>query len=152
MATVGHGTEEQGAREGRGNALALHRCHCDDISHSPETSPPQLCRQGGDSGSRINVPRLPRKHLDRMFLIPKMNPCYFLAKRTCQTVNSSGNSEGNQGTNCIIHPYSPFFSISSLACLEKEMAPHSSILAWRIPGTAEAGGLPSKGSHRVGHD
>ena len=36
--------------------------------------------------------------------------------------------------------------------LEKEMATHSSILAWRIPGTAEPGGLPSMGSHRVGHD
>ena len=36
--------------------------------------------------------------------------------------------------------------------LEKEMAPHSSVLAWRIPGTAEPGGLPSMGSHRVGHD
>ena len=36
--------------------------------------------------------------------------------------------------------------------LEKEMATHSSILAWRIPGTKEPGGLPSMGSHRVGHD
>ena len=36
--------------------------------------------------------------------------------------------------------------------LEKEMAIHSSILAWRIPGTVEPGGLPSTGSHRVGHD
>ena len=36
--------------------------------------------------------------------------------------------------------------------LEKEMATHSSILAWRIPGTAEPGGLPPTGSHRVGHD
>ena len=36
--------------------------------------------------------------------------------------------------------------------LEKEMATHSSVLAWRIPGTAELGGLPSMGSHRVGHD
>ena len=36
--------------------------------------------------------------------------------------------------------------------LEKAMAAHSSILAWRIPGTAEPGGLSSKGSHRVGHD
>ena len=36
--------------------------------------------------------------------------------------------------------------------LEKEMAPHSSVLAWRIPGAAEPGGLPSMGSHRVGHD
>ena len=36
--------------------------------------------------------------------------------------------------------------------LEKEMAIHSSILAWRIPGTGEPGGLPSMGSHRVGHN
>ena len=36
--------------------------------------------------------------------------------------------------------------------LEKEMATHSSIIAWRIPGTGETGGLPSMGSHRVGHD
>ena len=36
--------------------------------------------------------------------------------------------------------------------LEKEMATHSSILAWRIPGTGGPGGLPSMGSHRVGHD
>ena len=36
--------------------------------------------------------------------------------------------------------------------LEKEMATHSSILAWRIPGTGEPGGLPSNGLHRVGHD
>ena len=36
--------------------------------------------------------------------------------------------------------------------LEKEMATHSSVLVWRIPGTAEPGGLPSMGSHRVGHD
>ena len=36
--------------------------------------------------------------------------------------------------------------------LEKEMATHSSVLAWRIPGMVEPGGLPSVGSHRVGHD
>ena len=48
--------------------------------------------------------------------------------------------------------------LSDLTCtfhfqaLEKEMATHSSILAWRIPGTGEPGGLPSMGSHRVGHD
>ena len=36
--------------------------------------------------------------------------------------------------------------------LEKEMATHSSVLAWRILGTGEPGGLPSMGSHRVGHD
>ena len=36
--------------------------------------------------------------------------------------------------------------------LEKATATHSSVLAWRIPGTGEPGGLPSMGSHRVGHD
>ena len=36
--------------------------------------------------------------------------------------------------------------------LEKEMETHSSVLAWRIPGTGEPGGLPSMGSHRVRHD
>ena len=36
--------------------------------------------------------------------------------------------------------------------LEKEMATHSNVLAWRIPGTGESGGLPSMGSHRVRHD
>ena len=40
------------------------------------------------------------------------------------------------------------FSLS----LEEEVATHSSVLAWRIPGTAGPGGLPSMGSHRVGHD
>ena len=38
------------------------------------------------------------------------------------------------------------------SALEKEMATHSSVLAWRIPGTGEPGGLPSMGLHRVGHD
>ena len=44
---------------------------------------------------------------------------------------------------------------SNVACMhafEKELATHSSILAWRIPGTEEPGGLPSMGSHRGGHD
>ena len=36
--------------------------------------------------------------------------------------------------------------------LEEEMAAHLSVLAWKIPGTAEPGGLPSMGSHRVGHN
>ena len=36
--------------------------------------------------------------------------------------------------------------------LEKEMATHSSVLAWRIPGSGEPGGLPSMGSPRVGHN
>ena len=45
-----------------------------------------------------------------------------------------------------------FTFTSHFHALEKEMATHSSVLAWRIPGTGEPGGLPSMGSHRVGHD
>ena len=45
------------------------------------------------------------------------------------------------------------FTVTFHFCaLEKEMASHSSVLAWRIPGMVEPGGLPSMGSHRVGHD
>ena len=40
----------------------------------------------------------------------------------------------------------------SFHALEKEMATHSSVLAWRIPGMGEPGGLSSMGSHRVQHD
>ena len=47
---------------------------------------------------------------------------------------------------------SNFTFMFHLHALEKEMATHSSALAWRIPGTREPGGLPSMGSHRVGHD
>ena len=45
-----------------------------------------------------------------------------------------------------------FTFIFHFHALEKEMATHSSVLAWRIPGTGEPGGLPSMGSHRVRHD
>ena len=44
------------------------------------------------------------------------------------------------------------FHFSNSHALEKEMATHSTVLAWRIPGMGEPGGLPSLGSHRVGHD
>ena len=47
---------------------------------------------------------------------------------------------------------SDFTFIFHFHALEKEMATHSSVLAWRIPGMGEPGGLPSMGSHRVGHN
>ena len=53
------------------------------------------------------------------------------------------------------HEYAAMYLSIFYCCvllLEKEMATHSSVLAWRIPGTGEPGGLPSMGSHRVGHD
>ena len=57
-----------------------------------------------------------------------------------------------------LFPWFPLSNLLVLNCsqhfhaLEKEMATHSSVLAWRIPGTAEPGGLPSMGLHRVRHD
>ena len=45
-----------------------------------------------------------------------------------------------------------FLSFFHFHALEKEMATHSSVLAWRIPGTGEPGGLLSMGSHRVRHN
>ena len=56
-----------------------------------------------------------------------------------------GVAEGRTGL-------SDFTFTSHFHALEKEMATHSSVLAWRIPGTGEPGGLLSIGSHRVGHD
>ena len=47
---------------------------------------------------------------------------------------------------------SDFTFISHFHAVEKAMATHSNVLAWRIPGTEEPGGLPSLGSNRVGHD
>ena len=49
-------------------------------------------------------------------------------------------------------PLNWHITVPSTLLLEKEMATHSSVLAWRIPGTGEPGGLPSMGLHRVGHD
>ena len=49
-------------------------------------------------------------------------------------------------------PLSDFTFTFHLHALEKEMAAHSTVLAWRIPGMEEPGGLPSMGSYRVGHD
>ena len=47
---------------------------------------------------------------------------------------------------------SDFTFTSHFPALETEVATHSSVLAWRIPGTGDPGGLPSMGSHRVRHD
>ena len=49
-----------------------------------------------------------------------------------------------------LSPFAPSFC--HLMGLEKAVATHCSVLAWRIPGTGEPGGLPSVGSHRVGHN
>ena len=58
----------------------------------------------------------------------------------------------SHGRRSLVGCRSDFTFTFHFHALEKEMATHSSVLAWRIPGTAEPGGLPSMGSHRVGHD
>ena len=71
----------------------------------------------------------------------------------------SGKSHGQRSLVAAIHGVaksrtrlSDFTFTFHFHALEKEMVTHSSVLAWRIPGTAEPGGLPSMGSHRVRHD
>ena len=54
--------------------------------------------------------------------------------------------------SCLENPMRDFTFTSHFHALEREMATHSSVLAWRIAGTGEPGGLLSVGSHRVRHD
>ena len=64
-----------------------------------------------------------------------------------------GKSHGRRSpVGCSQTRLSDFTFTFCFHALEKEMATHSSVLAWRIPGTAEPGGLPSMGSHRVRHN
>ena len=58
----------------------------------------------------------------------------------------------SMGSLRVGHDWANFTFIFHFHALGKEMATHSSVLAWRIPETGEPGGLPSMGSHRVGHD
>ena len=70
-----------------------------------------------------------------------------------------GKSHGRRSLEAAVHgvaegrtQLSDFTFAFHFHTLEREMATHSSILALRIPGMGELGGLPSMGSHRVGHD
>ena len=66
-------------------------------------------------------------------------------KKQDERVHDIGKPSDDQTTNCCVFRLFRLF-------LEKEMATRSSVLAWRIPGTVEPGGLLSMGSHRVKHD
>ena len=63
--------------------------------------------------------------------------------------NPTNHQEYKQGRCQLMNLFTLTFHFHAL---EKEMATHFTILAWRTPGTREPGGLPSMGSHRVGHD
>ena len=58
----------------------------------------------------------------------------------------------SMGSLRVRHNWATLLSLFHCHALEKELATHSSVLAWRIPGLVEPGGLPSVGSHRVRHD
>ena len=66
--------------------------------------------------------------------------------------NGSSFPGGSVGKESVCNAEDPGSIVGGEDPLEKEMALHSSVLAWRIPGTEEPGGLPSMGSHRVGHN
>ena len=105
------------------------------------------------------------------WLINEMNP-FFKTFFTCNCTPFIGEGNGTPlQYSCLENPMdggawwaavhgvaksqtrlSDFTFTFHFHALEKEMATHSSVLAWRIPGTGEPGGLPSMGSHRVGHD
>ena len=73
--------------------------------------------------------------------------CHALLQGIIPTQGSNpGFPHWRQMLYCLSHQRSPSF------VLTYKMATHSSVLPWRIPGTGEPGGLPSMGSHRVGHD
>ena len=87
-----------------------------------------------------------RAHLKQLWLEPHLK--YKITQYTENEQMSESLSFGSLRSRAWVED----LSVSSLFETEKAMATHSSVLAWRIPGTEEPGGLPFMGSHRVGHD
>ena len=120
---------------------------------------------GGFSSALITVIKLfSEKHSDwlfhlycYLFILNYLLICGWRRKWQPTPVFLPGESQGQRslvgcwsiGFHRVRHNWS---DLVCMHALEKEMATHSSILAWRIPGTEEPGGLLSMGSHRVGHD
>ena len=113
-----------------------------------------------------NVPKFPRRIvwnrlLGSLVSITKMEAknLYFSSKLPMATRSCLENPMDRGAWWAAVHGVanswkrlSDFTFAFHLHALEKEMATHSSVLAWRIPGTGKPGGLPSLGLHRVGHD
>ena len=90
-----------------------------------------------------------------MLLLFKVCPLYWRRKWQSTPVLLPGKSHGQRslvGCSPCGHKESGTTEWLHLHALEKEMATHSSVLAWRVPGMGEPGGLPYMGSQRVGHD
>ena len=116
---------------------------------------------GSHSGGRVPPTRVVRVPQSAVPLLdPQLHPHH--QERVGLQLSSLGT--GRLGLSCLQPPQAwvtgdpptPHAAATVGAglrvSLEKEMATHSSVLAWRIPGTGEPGGLLSMGSHRVGHD
>ena len=97
-------------------------------------------------------------HLSSLWRFPLLHGCYWSDSIGLQC-SCLENPMGGGAWQAAVHGVaksriwlSDFTFTFHFHALEKEMATHSSALAWRIPGTGEPGGLPSMGSHRVGQD
>ena len=120
----------------------------------------------------LSVPPYPILHMQKCFSVSLMVPgaewvllllllnCYFLVRFTLFQSKMCHSSHTFLYHQCL-HFLSEDLTCVKIGCsicmplmhiTEKAMAPHSSVLAWRIPGMEEPGGLPSMGSHRVGHN
>ena len=106
---------------------------------------------GGDQTKSERERRIPYDIIC-MWESKKMQTILSVKQRQTQAQRTDWLSRGRGLRECCIGSLGLADAILLLLLLEKEMAPHSSVLAWRIPGTGEPGGLPSMGSHRVGHD
>ena len=82
------------------------------------------------------------------YVKPVYSGHHFLISSASQQTGSKSGKEYIKSVYC----HAAYLTYMQSTSLEKEVAPHSSALAWRIPGKGEPGGLPSMGSHRVGHD
>ena len=122
-------------------------------AYSPIPSPGDLPNPGIKAGSpALQADALPSKPPGKCYIVSSHygNPLQY----SCLTNPMDGGAwwAAVHGVSKSRTRPSDFTFTFHFHALEKEMATHSSVVAWRIPGMAEPGGLPSMGLHRVGHD
>ena len=144
------------------------------ISFSRESSLPKDQTQVSCTAGRFFTSRATREaQIEKVYSLPQCKRITFVYNSNMLYLKQSfGEGNGTQlQYSCLENPMdggawwaavygvaksrarlSDFTFTFHFHALEKEMATHSSVLAWRIPGTGKPGGLPSLGLHRVGHD